>query len=284
MYQLFTHKTDVMKKLQQLAARGGYSRYAYGTSEPEKLEAMLYKFEDRYGINRSKQQRWRAKKSGEANTEIVLLLDSEKIHFWLMVSPGSGAVVDMEKPQDLTNKKSRLEITGYELVRVQKSDAVRWTWRMTKQNYADFERRILDACRHKNSDHIDQAFWSLTHMPVFSAMRQQAFDLFRLLKIEFRRSHRTEYPHELRKNFYGRFRAAETLSAVDFSRQSARRMDLAEKQRRAGIRRKIEVLRDEISELDALNSRERDIISDQVERSTLQYEIHLLEESLADRP
>ena len=252
MYPVFTHKTDAMKKLQQLAARGGYSRYASGKIETKKLETMLYKFEDRYRINATKQMRYRAKQRGEANSEIVLLLDGENVQFWLMVSPGQGAVIDMEKPHELTDKKHRLVITGYELVRVQKSDTVRWTWRMTKESHAEFEQRIKDACRHKNADHIRQAFHSLQHMPVFSEMRLQAFALFKLLRSEYRRSHKEDYPDDLKKNFYGRFKTPQTLSAVDISRKARRAMDLTEKRDRAALREK---LRAEISNAEDLLAR-----------------------------
>lgn len=251
LYPVFTYKTDAMKKLQQLAARGGYSRYKHGIIETKELEALLYKFEDRYRINATKQMRYRAKKRGEANTEIVLLQEGYHVHFWLMVSPGFGAVVDLEKPREITHKRYRLEITGYELVRVQKADAIRWTWRMTKENYADFEQRIKDACRHKNKDVIAQAVYSLERMPSFSEMRQQAFSLFKVLKAEYKRSHKTEYSGDLIKNFYGRFKTPQTLSAVDISRKARRVMSHERKQLRIALRAEKEALKKQIADAQA---------------------------------
>lgn len=224
MYEVFTYKVDAMKCIQTAAARGGYTRYTSGTIEPKKLESFLYKLEDRYRISATKQMRYRAKKRGEANTTLVLLQGDQKIHFWLMVSPGTGAVVECEKLCELKDKKNRLIITSHELVRVQKSDKVTWTWRMTNDNYAEFEQRIKNACRHKNSDHIEQCFYSLQRMPVFSEMRKQCFALFKLLQAEYKRSHKEDYPKKLIKNFYGRYKVAQKIDAIALSRKAKRNL------------------------------------------------------------
>lgn len=224
MYEVFTYKVDAMKFIQTTAARGGYSRYSSGTIEPKKLETLLYKLEDRYRISATKQMRYRAKKRGEANTTIVLLQEDQNIYFWLMVSEGFGAVAECEKLCELKDKKNRLIITGHELVRIQKSDKVTWTWRMTNDNYAEFEQRIKNACRHKNSDHIEQCFYSLQRMPVFSEMRKQCFALFKLLQAEYKRSHKEDYPKKLIKNFYGRYKVAQKIDAIALSRKAKRNL------------------------------------------------------------
>ncbi len=266
-----------MKKLQQLAARGGYSRYSYGTVPTSKLQTLLYKFEDRYRINATKQQRYRAKKKGEANTEIVLFMDKNdktKIHFWLMVSAGFGSVNDMEELHELTDKKHRLVVTGYELVRVQRTEKARWTWRLTKETYGEFEQRVINACRHKNMDHIAQIHYSLKTMPVFSAMRQQSFALFKTLKNEWKRSIKGEFPFpDLQKNFYGRYKAAKTLSASDLSRKAMKRVHEDEKRDRellsADLRDKIAACEKKLRELDSIRYRELNEIyyQNQLDRS-----------------
>lgn len=221
-YPVFTYKTDAMKKLQQLAARGGYTRYSSGVIETKHIEKLLAKFEDRYRIHATKQMRYRAKQRGDANTEIVLFLEKDHIHFWLMVSPGESLVTELETLHELTDKKHRLVVTGYELVRVQRPEKVRWTWRMCKANYAEFEQRISDACKHQNLDHIRQIQYSLERMPVFSEMRQQAFALHKFLQNTYKRHFDHPYEVELKKNFHGRYKAASTKSAIEIGRKARR--------------------------------------------------------------
>lgn len=230
MYPVFTYKTDMMKKIQQLVSRGGYSRYTTGTIEIKKLDKFLYKLEDRYRINATRQMRYRAKQRGEANVEIVMWKENDLVHFWLMVSLGAGVIEDMEKLHSVTDKKHRITVTGFELVRTQRSEKARWTWRMSKENYADFEVRIKNACRHKNDDHIRQCIYSLERMPVFSEMRQQAFELFKFLKGEYKRAYSQKFPFpELKKNFHGRFKSPTSLSAIDLARKARNLKPLQQK-------------------------------------------------------
>lgn len=46
--QVFVHKTDAMRQLQLLVARG-HTRWIGGQIQPRKLPALCLKFEDRYG-------------------------------------------------------------------------------------------------------------------------------------------------------------------------------------------------------------------------------------------
>lgn len=215
MYSKFTYKVDAMKALQTAVSRSGYTRYISGVVSEKKLKSMLFKMEDRYQINATKQQRWYAKKNGKANSKVILLeeKDSDQVLFWLLVSDGDGVVTQMEKLNDATNKTQRIELTGYELIRVMKASnhgKPTWTWRLKKETLASFEKRIILACRHKNTQKIEQCFYLLETMPVFSEMRQQSFSLFKLLKAEYQRSFRNEFEKTLFKNFYGRFKKATT--------------------------------------------------------------------------
>lgn len=213
MYPIFTYKVDAMRSLQLLVSRGEYLRYTSGIIPKAKLKSMIFKMEDRYRINATKQMRYRAKQRGEANSKIVLWQDGDDMHFWLMVTNGTGAVSDLEPLKDTTNKRTRIEITGYELIRVKKEKTT-WTWRLSQDNYSTFEERIKIACRHKNSQQIEQCFYSLQHMPVFAEMRKQCFKLFKLLQAEYLRSHKAPYPKTLVKGFYGRFKAPTTTKQV----------------------------------------------------------------------
>ena len=213
MYSLLTYKVDAMKAMQLLVARGEYVKYTHGVIPKNKLKSMLFKMEDRYRINATKQMRYRAKQKGNTNSKIVLLQENDMVYFWLMATNGNGVICDLENLLDVTDKNNRIEITGYELVRVKKTK-ITWTWRMTRDNYSDFEKRIKTACRRKNEKLIEQCYFSLQHMPVFSEMRKQSFALFKLLQAEYLRSHKSPYPKQLVKCFYGRFKKPTTNKVI----------------------------------------------------------------------
>lgn len=222
-HQVFVYKTDAMKSLQNLIAKGGYSRYTTDVIDTAKLEKLIYRFEDRYDIHANKQKRYRQKKAGICNCKLVLLKENKyQVRFWLLVTKGTGVVEDLENLHEVTDKKNRLEITGYELVRVQKSEVVRWTWRITKDNYCEWQQRIQNACRYKSEEQVRQIIYSLQKMPVFSEMRLQAYTLFRELQAQYRRYFPQILEEKLFKSFYGRFKTAETVNAIQLSRKVRR--------------------------------------------------------------
>ena len=209
---LYPHKTDAMRKLQNLVSRG-HARWTAGQIEPRKLPALCLKFADRYGIERSAQQRWRAKTQGEASAHLILWpVEPEQVHWWLVVSPGGGLVVELEQLQDAG--RQRIELTGYELVRMpRKGRAAAWTWRMTANNYATWQERLKTVIRHHDEPGIQQSLHSLCRTPPFAESRRQAFELGRLAQAEWRRSRRGPCPYDgLYVGWFGRFQAVKTLS------------------------------------------------------------------------
>lgn len=179
---LYLHKTDALRKLQNLVARG-HARWTAGQIEPRKLPALCLKFADRYGIERSAQQRWRAKAQGEASAHLVLwpgepYSSQKRVHWWLVVSPGGGLVVELEQLQDAG--RQRIEVTGYELVRMPRQGRpAAWTWRMTAENYAAWQERLRTVIRHHDEPGIQQSLHSLRRTPPFAESRRQAFELGR---------------------------------------------------------------------------------------------------------
>ena len=111
---VYTYKTDAMRRILQLVSRG-YIRYTFGKCELKKLQSLICKFDDRYKINLTTQQRYRAKAKGEANTQLVLFFNGKTIEWWLLVTPGKGLVDQMEDLKDALGRKSRIEFGGYEL-------------------------------------------------------------------------------------------------------------------------------------------------------------------------
>lgn len=216
--KIFTHKTDAMRQILNMVSRG-YSRYTSGEIPSKKAEAMHIKFCTRYRIDMTSQQRWRAKARGEANAFFVAWKDGDIVHWWLLATPGEGLIEDVEILHDVSAKKHRIEITGYELVRTTRPQtqkfqgAERWTWRMTKETYQGWEDRLKAAVRHFSDDGMRQAIYSLRRVPVFSESRKQAFALAKLAKDDWKRIKKDEWPYgDVRLGWFGRFKAGETVS------------------------------------------------------------------------
>ncbi|MBB3105426.1 hypothetical protein [Azomonas macrocytogenes] len=213
MSSIITHKTDAMRKLQLLVARG-HSRWTAGQVEPRKLQALTLKFSDRYGTEKTAQQRWRSKAKGEASSHLVLWqeqpsdLVAAPVHWWLVVTPGVGLVSDLEQLQDA--RRQRLSLTGYELAQMpRKGRLASWTWRMTAENYAVWEERLRTIIRHNDELGISQSLHSLRRTPPFAESRRQAFDLGRLAQAEWKRTKRGLCPYDgLYVGWFGRFQAA----------------------------------------------------------------------------
>ncbi len=209
--QLFKHKTAFMHAAIQLAGYG-YHRYTQGISTPAKFRSLFYKFTDRYAIDRTRQQRYRAKLKGQVNSRFLAWQDKKanRIYWILMVSDGEGIVCDLETLKDIHDKKKRMTLTGYELVILPKKEAKRaWTWRMTDETYAEWLERIKKAVRRADHGLVDQAMYSLRRVPGFHGIRKQAFKLAKKAKGEWTRNKKAgEWCHAgFYVGYIGKFKA-----------------------------------------------------------------------------
>ena len=127
-----------------------YTRYTSGKISPEKAHSLCLKLKDRYEIERTVQQRFRAKAKGQANSQLVMLFEKESniVFWWLLVTPGKGLVDQMEDLKDALGRKSRIEFGGYELAIMPRKDRKpSWTWRMTAENKEAWRERLQVAVR-----------------------------------------------------------------------------------------------------------------------------------------
>lgn len=207
---IIQHKTDAMRAILLRVSRA-YTRYTTGTIHPKKAKALELKFTDRYEIDRSNQQRYRMKTKGIASSHLVMWQESEtEIRWWLLVTAGNGdsLVEQLETLQDATGKKTRIELTGYELVKTpRKGSQAQWSWRMTAENVASWEERIQTHVRHKSEDKLRQDLYSLSRVPGFSESRKQAYALIRLAEQDWQRTQKGDFPIEKKFiPFVGRYK------------------------------------------------------------------------------
>lgn len=199
---IFKHKTDYMREVVRLVAHG-YHWYTSGTTDPKKLSALMLKFDDRYSINATPQQRYRRKAKGECNAHFLVWQDDTGSVLWLLlVTEGEGVVRQLEDLRDCREKKTRIGLTGYELVKTPRKGegaSAQWTWRIDSENYAAWEERLKTAVRKwhpHNDDLIKQALWSLRRVPGFSESRHQAFALEKFAQGQWKRTQRGDWPFE----------------------------------------------------------------------------------------
>ena len=221
---VFVYKTDAMRKILQLVSRG-YTRHTKGEIKSNKLQSMIFKFEDRYGISRTTQQRYRAKASGQANSQLVLWLSDDHVVSWfLLVTPGEGVIENVEDLKDTKKKKQRLEVTGYKVSKMARKDRnPSWTWRMTHDNRKAWEERLRTAVVAKNDELIRQAMFSLKRTPAFAESRREAFKLFNDTKSHWKKIHGEPWPFDdIFIGWFGKFQKAKILDSAALAKKKGK--------------------------------------------------------------
>lgn len=86
---IIAHKTDLMRRVLHLVSHG-YAYWIAGEIAPAKVDGFALKCNDRYHTHRTEMQRYRAKKKGEANTQLVMWQDqtakNAPVHWWLLAT------------------------------------------------------------------------------------------------------------------------------------------------------------------------------------------------------
>lgn len=218
---IYKHKTDLMREIIRLVSHG-YHHWISGSVDPKKTKALVWKFEDRYSVNSTSQQRYRRKAKGLANVRLLMWPndDSGKVDWWLFATDGESEIFQMEQMTDIRAKSGRIRITitGYELVKTPRSGrSAQWSWRMTKLAYDQWRDRIKTAVRKQTPDDslIRQALFSLRRVPGFAESRRQAFSLERYAIDEWRRVRRGDWPYErIFVGWVGRFVEATKIDSI----------------------------------------------------------------------
>ena len=234
MNQIITHKTDLMRRLLHLVSHG-YDYWTSGEISPNKIEALALKFLDRYHTNNTEMQRHRAKKRGEANTQLVMWQDQNDkqspVYWWLLATKGEGSVHELEKLTMICDRRPTL--TGYEITKTsrkrrEKDDPEKklkpsWTWRMDAPTFDAWKERVKTAVRHNSDNQIRQALHSLGRVPGFRECRAQAYLLFRIMRGDWKRTQKGDFPYPFPVlKFCGRHQKAQTVTTTEVAKKAKR--------------------------------------------------------------
>lgn len=194
--QIYLHKSIVMQRLLDAVCRG-YVRHTAGVVPAHKAPRLAEKFAQCYSVHRNANQRAYARRKGQANARLFLLVNPEaptQLFWWLLATEGEGAAHDLERLRHARNARERLRVgNDYELIRRtrrrDKGGGTVWTWRMTREYYSEWRECIIQACRRSASKEINRAVRSLYRTPGYSGIREQVGKLVALARREWRRRH-----------------------------------------------------------------------------------------------
>lgn len=193
-----TTKTETMQRIQDCVSRCGCRFYVAGTVALTRFQAVRAKFADSYETGLTRHQIRRRKEGGCAVTYVVWWWNKTEVRFWLLITPGRGAIWRLETPLALGERGSRLKINGdYELLLLSRAAASggdeSWTWRLDAPSFEQWRNRLSRSVivHPKNPARLSQSLYSLYRMPGFRGIRQQVG----LLVGDARRQWRSRYSH-----------------------------------------------------------------------------------------
>ena len=195
---VLTHKTVLMQRLAD-HVRQGYHWHVSGSVPLDRAAAFIRKISTLYSLNIGKDERYRRKKAGLGNAQLLLWQPeppSGPLAWWLLITDGDHPAHTLEKLRDAHGKNGRIQCTGYELVQLTRAGQVApsWTWRMSKETYEAWRTRILQAVRARTDEKLRQSWQSLYRVPGFSGNRRQVGKLVALMRAEWARSRAEPFP------------------------------------------------------------------------------------------
>lgn len=198
-------KCATMRILLETVERG--SRYWIGgTISITKAALFAHKMAQRYRTDATQAVRARRKQKGEANTTLILYPENNiTLRYWLLATPGKGAVHDQEKLLDTWKVREALiwggqYLLGHTQRPKQRGGGRRWTWSVQDERYSELEasmRRYAagHGSSHDRRDDLDALIQALQRMPGFSGIRTQQIALCNLGRAIWNKTHKgEEYP------------------------------------------------------------------------------------------
>jgi len=190
------HKTSLMQRLAD-SLRHGAVHWTAGTVPLHRAYRLATKFADFYATNLSADQRYRRKRDGRGNAQLLLWREyeeSSEIHWFLLVTAGDHPAHAHER---LRNARfDRITVTGYELVQQTRAGQEKpaWTWRMTAGHYEAWRGSMVEVVRRHADMALAQAWQSLHRSPGFAPIRRQVRKVAALCRAEWKRTRSGPFP------------------------------------------------------------------------------------------
>ncbi len=189
---IFTKRSVAMQALLD-SLLGGHSYYCNGSSPVSKIEKAVSVFEHDYHCFLDRNERAKRKRQRLGNSRSVLFLVGDQVLWWLLATPaecGHHPLHKSEKLRDAFAASARIEIDGFELVRLPKigSDQTKLTWRMTQAKYELWRTRIIQVVRSRSFNQMHRMLYELWASPGFNGIRSQVGKLASLYRAETKRA------------------------------------------------------------------------------------------------
>jgi hypothetical protein len=197
---IHTKKTSFMQRLSD-RVRQGATLYIEGQTPLKRVPALAEKLSQRWPLNLTKMQASRRSRAGHGTYYWLGWLeeDSQLVHWFVLHKP--GAEIDRtDRWREVLD--DRLTLTGYELVRHTRSgaSAPAWTWRYTKQRFADLRDLLVADIRGRKDLQAAQLMHTLYRSPGFAGVREQVKKLRQLCLGEWKRSRGKDSMFEIPRN------------------------------------------------------------------------------------
>ena len=189
---VFTRKTALMQRIADLV-RTGHLQYVCGEIDIAKAAGLTKKFSSAYQVCQTRLQASRQRSSGNASFRLLLWhqTGSDVVGWWLLHTRGrTPEQAQRERWRDAV--RERIEMTGYELVRLTRpgAHAPSWTWRYTAEREQQLRAAVIDAIRAKRDDLLAELIATIWRTPGFAGARAQVKKMRDLIFAEWRRAGR----------------------------------------------------------------------------------------------
>lgn len=196
---LILTRLGFLQQIQRLAVNGYYF-YKIGVIPADKFPAAMKAFREKYSVNPTSQQAWRAKLKGKASAHLLVYpnideYQSQDFLCVLMVSEGEHPAHTSESLSDLRLRRDRLSVFGYELVQKPNPRAgLSFTFRLTATVFNAFQSRLIQAIRRKNLTAAADVVREINYLTPFNGVKQQKRLLREVLVNEYEHRFAWEFP------------------------------------------------------------------------------------------
>lgn len=190
------------------AVSHGFTHHISGAVSIDKLPRLVAKFDLNFQVFVDRNVRARRKREKLGNVQMVLWHNNGMVRWWLLATApeeGEHHIHKAEKLRNALDRAGRIEIDGFELVRLPKKEkekekenfrekATCLTWRMSEQKYQEWRLSIIDAVRSRSTNSMHHLLYRLYSSPGFSGIRSQIGKLAALYHAEIKRASIKEAP------------------------------------------------------------------------------------------